>query len=190
MIRAITLVLGMSLAATAAGGERPRVKLETTQGDIVIELFQQRAPKTVKNFLDYVDDGFYDGTLFHRVIPGFMIQGGGFTADYQRKATRAPIANESDNGLENRRGTIAMARTSDPHSATSQFFINVADNDNLDYHDGNWGYAVFGRVVEGMSVVDAIVSVPTGPAGPFRRDAPREPVVIRKAVRLDQGTAE
>lgn len=184
MLRTMTVVVGLSLAATAVGGEQPRVKLETSQGDIVIELFDQRAPKTVENFLAYVDAGFYDGTLFHRVIPGFMIQGGGYTSDYRRKETRAPIPNESDNGLENQRGTVAMARTSSPDSATSQFFINVADNGNLDYRDGRWGYAVFGQVVKGMSVVDAIVSVPTGPAGPFRQDAPREPVLIKKAVRV------
>ncbi len=174
------------LSAAASG---PRVTLSTTQGDIVLELDEVRAPQTVKNFLAYVDSGYYDNTLFHRVIEGFMIQGGGFNQNYQKKSTRAPVSNEAYNGLRNRRYTIAMARTTAPHSATSQFFINSEDNANLD-HTGTtqrgWGYTVFGRVVEGQDIVDAISRVPTGPGGPFSRDVPEEPVVILSARRFQQ----
>ena len=141
----------------------------------------------MENFLVYVDEGFYQGTIFHRVIPGFMIQGGGFTGDYQRKPTRAPIRNEADNGVANQRGTVAMARTSDPHSATSQFFINSVDNAFLNHSAPNprgWGYAVFGRVLDGMGTVDRIGALPTGAAGPFGRDVPRETVTIEKITRL------
>ena len=158
----------------------PRVLLSTSHGDIILELDQEKAPISSENFLAYVADGHFDGTIFHRVIPGFMIQGGGFTADMRQKSTKAPIANEADNGLKNGRGTIAMARTSDPHSATSQFFINLTDNAFLD-HKGKtpqgWGYAVFGEVVEGMEVVDAIARVATGTSGPHS-DVPKEPVVM------------
>jgi peptidyl-prolyl cis-trans isomerase B (cyclophilin B) len=179
----IVVLLCLGGVAWAAG---PRVKLETTKGDIVLELSPQRASRTVANFLHYVEDGFYDGTLFHRVIPGFMIQGGGLTEDMQRKPTRDPIPNEADNGLKNRRGSIAMARTGDPHSATAQFFINTADNPSLDFRAQTvqgWGYCVFGRVVQGMEVVAAIEAVPTGRrAG--RADVPREPVIIRRATVL------
>ena len=165
----------------------PQVAMETNRGTIVLELNQAQAPGTVENFLDYVESGFYDGTIFHRVIDNFMIQGGGFTQDLARKETRPPIENEARNGLKNQRGTIAMARTGDPHSATSQFFINVVDNPNLDYpsFDG-WGYTVFGRVVDGMEVVDEIRQVPTGPQGPFPRDVPREPVVIEQMRVIEQ----
>lgn len=166
------------------------MRLETSMGTIVLALEPERAPETVENFLRYAREGFYDGTIFHRVIDGFMIQGGGFTADYRRKETQAPIANESENGLDNARGTIAMARTSDPHSATSQFFINVADNDFLNYgaqSAGSWGYAVFGRVVEGMDVVDRIRQVPTGRGGPFPKDVPQNPVVIERALVEESG---
>jgi cyclophilin family peptidyl-prolyl cis-trans isomerase len=157
------------------------VKLETNKGNIVIELDRQAAPVTVKNFLEYVEAGFYDGTIFHRVIPGFMIQGGGFTKDMQRKKTRSPIINEAKNGLSNKRGTIAMARTSDPNSATSQFFINHRDNTPLDYvAGGNPGYAVFGKVTEGMDVVDAIAAVKTTTRNGMD-DVPVEPVVIQSA---------
>ena len=158
----------------------PTVLLETTSGDILIELFPDKAPDTVANFLQYVDDGFYANTIFHRVIPGFMIQGGGLGPRMDEKATRAPIKNEADNGLSNDRGTIAMARTMDPHSATAQFFINVADNDFLNYSAGNAGYAVFGRVVKGSDVVDAIAAARTGRRGWFD-DVPLEDVVIEKA---------
>ncbi|MBI5781978.1 MAG: peptidyl-prolyl cis-trans isomerase [Rhodocyclales bacterium] len=167
----------------AQGAQTVQVKLATNRGDIVLELDAAKAPKTVENFLAYVESRHYDGTIFHRVIDGFMIQGGGLTADMKQKPTRAPIANEADNGLKNQRGTVAMARTQDPHSATAQFFINVADNDFLDYRAPTvqgWGYCVFGKVVQGMDVVDAIKSVKTGSAGPYR-DVPLEPVVIEHA---------
>jgi peptidyl-prolyl cis-trans isomerase B (cyclophilin B) len=161
----------------------PRVTLQTSKGNIVLELYADQAPDTVENFLGYVRDGFFDGTIFHRVIPGFMIQGGGFTADMQQKSTKAPIENEADNGVKNERGTIAMARTGNPHSATAQFFINTADNGPLD-HTGKtpqgWGYAVFGKVVEGMDVVDAIGGVATTNRGPHQ-NVPAEPVIIEKA---------
>lgn len=176
------LVFAFQLPA-AADTDRPRVRMQTSLGVIVLELDSAKAPKTVGNFVQYVNGGFYDGTVFHRVIDGFMIQGGGYTADYGKKPTRAPLKNEADNGLKNKRGTIAMARTRDPHSATAQFFINVADNDSLDHRSpapGHWGYAVFGHVVEGMDVVDKIREVTTGPGGPFRRDVPQTPVIIEK----------
>ena len=157
------------------------VKLETSMGNIVIELNEQAAPVTVKNFLGYVEAGFYDGTIFHRVIPGFMIQGGGFTKQMAEKDTRAPIINEAKNGLSNEKGTIAMARTSDPDSATAQFFINHRDNDFLNYIDDNKaGYAVFGKVTEGMDVVDAIASVKTTTRNGME-DVPVEPVTIQSA---------
>ncbi|MBP7712600.1 MAG: peptidyl-prolyl cis-trans isomerase [Gammaproteobacteria bacterium] len=159
------------------------VRLETTHGAIILSLDAEKAPQTVENFVQYVRDGFYDGTLFHRVIDGFMVQGGGFAAGMQQKSARAPIANEADNGLRNQRGTIAMARTPDPHSATAQFFINVADNAFLDFKaktDAGWGYCVFGRVTEGMDVVDRIKGVATtSRAG--HRDVPAEDVVIDRA---------
>jgi peptidyl-prolyl cis-trans isomerase B (cyclophilin B) len=159
------------------------VVLHTNQGDITLELDEENSPATVKNFLQYVRDGHYDNTLFHRVIPDFMIQGGGFAPGMQQKPTRAPVANEAANGVRNERYTVAMARTSDPHSATAQFFINVADNAFLD-HKGpspqGWGYCVFGKVVEGTDVVDRIKAVATGTSG-FHQDVPREDVVIRKA---------
>ncbi len=155
------------------------VELDTSMGEIVIELNEEAAPVTVKNFLRYVEDGFFDGTIFHRVIPSFMIQGGGFTANMQRKATQPAIVNEAANGLKNDRGTVAMARTNDPDSATSQFFINHGDNDSLNYTGpGNPGYAVFGKVVEGMDVVDKIAAVKTTRTGPYS-DVPVEPVVIK-----------
>ena len=161
------------------------VKLQTSLGTLTIDLYADKAPETVRNFLEYVDAGHYDNTIFHRVIDGFMIQGGGFDAAMQQKGVRAPVKNEADNGLKNDRGTIAMARTSDPHSATAQFFINVADNDFLNFRapaaDG-WGYCVFGRVVDGMDVVDKIRSVATGSRG-FHQDVPRENVVIERAER-------
>ena len=157
------------------------IKFTTSLGDILIELDEENAPISSANFKQYVEDGFYDGLIFHRVIPNFMIQGGGFMPDMMQKATREPIENEAKNGLKNTRGTLAMARTSDPHSASAQFFINTKDNSFLDYpgQDG-WGYAVFGKVAEGMDVVDKIEKVPTGnKAG--HADVPVEPVVIEKA---------
>jgi peptidyl-prolyl cis-trans isomerase B (cyclophilin B) len=159
------------------------IRLETSKGDIVLELDAERAPKTAENFLAYVTEGFYDGTVFHRVIDGFMIQGGGFDETMTQKPTRDPVENEANNGLKNEDYTVAMARTKDPHSATAQFFINVKDNAFLNHTAQNaqgWGYAVFGRVVEGKDVVDAIKTVDTGSVG-FFQDVPLEPVVILKA---------
>jgi cyclophilin family peptidyl-prolyl cis-trans isomerase len=157
------------------------VKLETTKGDIVIEVNETAAPISAANFLQYVQEGFYDGTIFHRVIPNFMIQGGGFTPDMKQKPTKPPIANEAKNGLKNKRGTLAMARTNDPNSATAQFFINHVDNAYLDYSGPrNPGYAVFAQVVEGMDVVDAIAKVKTGIKDGFQ-DVPVEPVTIKSA---------
>jgi len=159
------------------------VTLETTKGTISLALDDEKAPETVKNFLRYVQDGHYDGTVFHRVIDGFMIQGGGFTKDMSQKETREPIRNEAMNGLKNLRGTVAMARTMVVDSATSQFFVNLVDNDFLDFQNPTpqgFGYAVFGKVVDGMDVVDAIAKVKTGSVGPYE-NVPEEPVVIRKA---------
>ncbi len=181
---AVACLLGStsSVFATEAPKAKPvSVKIVTNMGAIIVELDAAKAPKTVENFLSYVKSGFYNGTIFHRVIPGFMIQGGGFTPDFRQKPTQAPIVNEADNGLSNRRGTIAMARTSDPDSATAQFFINVADNKFLDYSGPSMqgaGYAVFGHVTSGMNVVDQIVSTPTGAAGPFPQDVPKKTVLI------------
>lgn len=162
-----------------------RVALETSQGTITLELDAAKAPKSAANFVQYVKDGHYDGTIFHRVIPGFMAQGGGFDASYKQKSTRSPIANEGSNGLKNKRGTIAMARTSDPDSATAQFFINLVDNDFLDPRGGNAGYAVFGKVTSGMEVVDKMAAIPTGSGGPFRTDVPQTAITITKAKVLD-----
>ncbi|WP_230968984.1 peptidylprolyl isomerase [Nitrogeniibacter aestuarii] len=159
------------------------VKLHTNHGVITLELDADKAPETVKNFIAYVEAGHYDNTLFHRVIDGFMIQGGGFEPGMNQKGTNAPVKNEADNGLKNERGTIAMARTQDPHSATAQFFINVADNDFLNFRAPSaqgWGYCVFGRVIDGMDVVDAIKSVQTRSSG-FHQDVPAENVVIERA---------
>ncbi len=176
----IILIYGNHALAT----ENPRVIFSTTKGDLTIELYADKAPVSVKNFLAYVDSGFYDGVIFHRVIPGFVIQGGGFTAEMVKKNTRAPIKNEADNGLKNRRGTLSLARTQDINSATSQFFINLQDNAALDHRPGNFGYAVFGKVIKGMDVVDTIAGVPTGRHGHYR-DVPTIPVIIKKAWRLE-----
>lgn len=176
LITLLTTILLMPVASAA-----PQVIMETSMGTIVLELNKQKAPKTVENFLDYVRDDFYEGTVFHRVIDGFMIQGGGFTRDFQQKPTRAPIPNEAANGLKNTRGTIAMARTADPHSATAQFFINVTDNPSLNHpNPDGWGYTVFGRVVEGMDVVDAIARVPTT-SRQGHQNVPVDSVVIENA---------
>lgn len=180
-ITRVLLLAGLSLAqvltARAASSASPEVQFETSLGNIRLKLNAARAPITVKNFLTYVKEGHYDGVIFHRVIPGFMIQGGGFDANMKERSTRAPIKNEHDNGLTNRRGTISMARTSDPNSATAQFFINVANNAALDQGDG---YAVFGEVTEGMDVVDKIVAAPTTSVGPYQ-NVPRTPIFITKA---------
>lgn len=175
-----------------AADPHPRVRLETAVGEIVLELDREKAPRTVENFLRYVRDGFFDGTLFHRVVPGFVIQGGGFVPGkrpgvLRKKPARAPIPNESNNGLQNLRGTVAMARTADPHSANSQFYINLGDNTNLDHRESprrQWGYAVFGRVITGWDTVERIANAPSGGGGMFSDSMPEDPVVIRKAVVL------
>lgn len=194
MIRRAFLTVSLAFAAlfiapaswaqsdTESKSDNPQVLMETNFGSILIELYPEKAPETVENFLAYVKEGFYDGTIFHRVIPNFMVQGGGFTPDMNKKHTRAPIKNEADNGLRNQIGTIAMARTNDPHSATAQFFINVAQNSFLDFREKTsraYGYAVFGRVIKGMKVVNQIRQVKTG----FKNghgDVPLEPVIIEK----------
>jgi cyclophilin family peptidyl-prolyl cis-trans isomerase len=171
----------ISTEPTAGQPPNPRVLLETSKGNITLELFRRNAPLSVANFLSYVQAGYYDGTIFHRVIPGFMIQGGGLTPNLSEKPSHAPVRNEANNGLKNLRGSLAMARLGDPHSGTSQFFINVANNDNLNHRDEStqgWGYAVFGKVASGMEVVDAIVMVPRDARGPYQ-DVPNEPVLIR-----------
>jgi cyclophilin family peptidyl-prolyl cis-trans isomerase len=175
------VVLSMAAGSPAALAADPQVDLKTSLGTIRLELYPGKAPKTVANFLQYVKDGHYNGRIFHRVIPNFMIQGGGMDKSMREKKTRAPIENEAKNGLKNDLGTVAMARTSAPHSASAQFFINTKDNDFLNYpgQDG-WGYAVFGKVVSGMDVVMKIQQVPTGNAGPYG-DVPREPVIIESA---------
>ena len=181
--------LAVPLAAAAAN---PRVEFDTTAGKFRVELYPDAAPKTVANFLDYVKSGHFDGTQFHRVIAGFMVQGGGFTTDFKQKPTKAPVANEAEQaakaGLLNTPGTLAMARTADPHSATTQFFINVADNKFLNFRSPDpqgIGYTVFGKVVEGMDVVDKIAKAPTGSGGPFPKDVPVEKVIINKAFVID-----
>jgi peptidyl-prolyl cis-trans isomerase B (cyclophilin B) len=182
---AVLLMPVVAMGAGGGGGSAPSpvVKLTTTAGEIEIELYPDKAPKTVENFLSYVRDGFFDGTIFHRVIKGFMIQGGGFEPGMNQKPCRDPIENEAANGLKNKKYTLAMARTNDPHSATAQFFINVTDNDFLDFKSpmGNgWGYCVFGKVVDGTDVVDKIRAVKTGSSG-FHQDVPKEDVIIEKA---------
>jgi peptidyl-prolyl cis-trans isomerase B (cyclophilin B) len=188
---ALFLVLSL-VPAHVMAADPVRVRMQTNYGDITLELYPDKAPQTVANFLRYVDTGHYRNTIFHRVIPGFMIQGGGFDIDYRQKPTSAAVPNEANNGLKNLRGTIAMARTSDPHSATSQFFINVVDNDFLNYRSSDpqgWGYCVFGKVIDGMKVADEIAAVPTGPGGPFPTDAPQGLIVIDDVARIAaQGT--
>ncbi len=177
-------------AETSAKSSKPQIKMVTNMGELIIELEPEVAPKTVENFLRYVNEGYYNGTIFHRIINGFMIQGGGFTQEYTKKQTHAPIQNEADNMLRNKIGTIAMARTGDPHSATSQFFINVANNNSLDFRERTqraWGYTVFGRVVKGIKVVEKIKAVPTGSGGPFNRDAPLKPVIIESVMLINKG---
>lgn len=173
-------LLFLPLLLNVKAVSNPQVVLETSMGKIVVELYPQKAPKTVENFLRYVKEGFYDQTQFHRIIPGFVIQGGGFDLKGVQKPTHKPIINESKNGLSNERGTIAMARTQDPHSATSQFYINVKDNTFLDAQKDKWGYAVFGKVITGMEVVDAISKVKTTIKYGMK-DVPETPVVLKKA---------
>jgi cyclophilin family peptidyl-prolyl cis-trans isomerase len=176
----LTILVAGSASVADAATANPRVRLETTAGAIVLELDVERAPLTVDNFLRYVRAGFYDGTVFHRVITNFVVQGGGYGADYQAKSPRPPIPNESGNGLSNRRGTVGLARMQPPHSGDSQFYINLADNLGLDPLPSRWGYTVFGRVVEGMDVVDSISHVATGPVGPFPSDVPLKPILLQK----------
>jgi len=187
------VVLSAVAATPGALAANPQVDLKTSAGTIRLELYPGKAPKTVENFLKYVKDGHYDGTIFHRVIPGFMIQGGGFDAQFRQKPTRAPVPNEAQSGvqggLKNEVGTVAMARTSDPDSATAQFFINVNNNTFLNWGDprgDGHGYAVFGKVVSGMDVVNRIAGTPTGPGGPFRSDVPRETVTLQSATVVGQ----
>lgn len=180
-----TLTLALMSAAIQAGAQRaplfPKVKFETSAGDFVVQLDGRRAPLTVRNFLKYVETGHYNGTIFHRVISGFMAQGGGYDTDLTEKPTRDGIPNESGNGLSNTPYTLAMARTGDPHSASAQFFVNLVDNSRLDPSPGRWGYAVFGEVVEGTEVIDAIGAMETGPKGRFPSDVPKTDVIIKKA---------
>ena len=183
-MRITLFLLAAVLGCGTALARNPQVELKTNEGTVVVELYADKAPKTVANFLQYVKDGFYGGTIFHRVIDGFMIQGGGFDRDMRDKSkTRAPIENEAGNGLKNEAGSLAMARTPDPHSASAQFFINLKNNDFLNYREPTtqgYGYAVFGRVTRGMEVVNKIAKVPTGNAGPHQ-NVPREPVIIESA---------
>lgn len=184
----ILCLLALLLAASGATAQQPHyplVEVRTNLGAFVVELDTRRAPLTVQNFLDYADSGHYEGTIFHRVIAGFMIQGGGYDEAFDEPDTGEPIPNESGNGLSNRRGTIAMARTANPHSATAQFYVNLVDNPSLDPNQARWGYAVFGTVVEGMDVVDEIGGLSTGSGGPFDRDVPREAVVIERVQLVD-----
>jgi len=188
LLASVATLLILFGTAPAAFADNPKLRIETTRGPITVELYPDQAPITVENFLAYVDAGFYNGTLFHRVIERFMIQGGGFDKAMRKKTTRAPIRNEADNGLKNNRGTLAMARTMEPHSATAQFFINHKDNGFLNHKSKDrrgWGYAVFGKVTDGMAVVDEIAATPTGSGGPFSKDVPQEAVVIEKITHLD-----
>jgi peptidyl-prolyl cis-trans isomerase B (cyclophilin B) len=181
LLATITLLACITFSQGLTAQANPQAVMHTSMGDIQLELYAEKAPVTVANFISYAKNGFYDGTIFHRVIGNFMIQGGGFTPDMQKKATGEPIRNEASNGISNTRGTISMARTNDPHSATAQFFINVGDNTNLDFkgeeNSRNWGYAVFGRVISGMDVVDAIRAVSTQTVMQHA-DVPVEPVTI------------
>jgi len=189
IISGLFFALATSLSFTGVAAEMPKVAIHTNHGDITIELDAEKAPKTVANFLKYVNDGYYTDTIFHRVMSNFMIQGGGFTPKFERKATRASILNEADNGLSNVRGSIAMARTSDPHSASAQFFINVVDNNPLDHTSKTprgYGYAVFGKVIKGMKVVDTIRAIPTGASGPFPMNVPKSAVIISGMTHLNK----
>ncbi|MEP7370695.1 MAG: peptidylprolyl isomerase [Nitrosospira sp.] len=180
LLTALSLLFGTITTAYAAN---PQVEIKTNLGNIVLELYPDKAPKTVENFLSYVKDRYYTGTVFHRVIPGFMIQGGGFDKTLKQKPARQPVENEAANGLRNEIGTVAMARTSDPHSASAQFFINVANNTFLNHTaptSQGYGYTVFGKVIKGMEVVNRIADAPTGPAGPFPSDVPNVTVIIEE----------
>lgn len=175
------IVFSVLILSSTAFATNPQIKIKTNLGDITLELYPEKAPKTVENFLGYVSDGFYKNTIFHRVIPNFMIQGGGFDTTYEQKATKSPIENEADNGLKNEIGTIAMARTANVHSATAQFFINVSNNAFLNFTAPNqrgYGYTVFGKVTQGMDVVNKIAKTPTGSGGPFPGDVPKSTIII------------
>ena len=183
MFRTAVAVLSL-LVSLGVGAADPQVEMKTSMGTVVIELYPDKAPLTVDNFLKYVNERHYDGTVFHRVIPGFMIQGGGFGPDFSEKPARKPVRNEAANGLRNETGTIAMARTPDPHSATAQFFINVADNESLNFRfptQEGYGYCVFGKVVKGMDVVNRIVKVQTGPGQAGHQNVPVKPIIIERA---------
>jgi len=174
----------MNSTGAVMAADKPIVTFKTTMGDFTVQLEPNKTPKTVANFLQYVRDGHYDGTIFHRVIAKFMVQGGGFTANFEEKKSRASIENEADKGLMNERGTIAMARTSDPHSATSQFFINVVYNKFLNHSEKNergWGYTAFGKVIDGMNIIGRMARVKTGNVGPYS-DVPEQPIIIEKAI--------
>ena len=186
---AVLACLSLCFAFAARAAENPHVKISTSKGDIVVELYPDKAPKTAANFLQYAKEGHYDRTIFHRVVQGFVIQGGGYSAYFNERPNHDPVPYEGDNGLKNERGTIAMARLSDPNSATSQWYINLVDNPKLDQKVNDlgtiYGYTVFGRVVDGMDVADAIGAVPTGPGGPFEAEVPVEPVVITRVDLVD-----
>ena len=182
LLGGLFMALTIATVTDSGAADNPKVVFETNMGTMVLELYPDKAPITVKNFLDYVDAGFYDGTIFHRVIPGFVIQGGGFDDKMEKKDNRNPIKNEADNGLRNLRATLSMARTQQINSATSQFFINLKNNSNLDHSDGNFGYAVFAKVVKGISTIDKIAGVKTTTKGHYR-DVPAEPITIISAKR-------
>lgn len=179
------LTCSFAIQSLAQENAAPRVRVETSMGDFVVALDRARAPLTVESFLKYVRSGHYEGTIFHRVIANFVAQGGGYDAQFIERPTSSTVPNESGNGLSNRRGTVGLARTSEPHSANAQFYVNLADNPALDPQPSRWGYAVFGQVIEGMNVVDAIGAVATGEGGPFDRDVPLEPIVIKRVVELE-----
>jgi peptidyl-prolyl cis-trans isomerase A (cyclophilin A)/peptidyl-prolyl cis-trans isomerase B (cyclophilin B) len=184
ILAVLPFVAAFALVGNLQAAGKPKVHFKTNMGDFTIELEPDRAPQTVENFLHYVRDGHYDGLVFHRVIKAFMIQGGGFDTNYERRPTRAPIENEADKGIPNERGTIAMARTNDPHSATDQFFINAKFNGFLNHRSKSgrgWGYTAFGRVIDGMNIVGRISRVETGSGGPFPTDVPAKQIVIEKA---------
>jgi len=189
LIGCLTLAVPLAALAQESSSLEPRVRFQTTMGDFVIELDSVRAPLTTANFLSYVREGFYDKTPFHRVIPNFVVQGGGYNADYSEKPLHGPIPNESGNGLSNSRGSVGMARGDSPHSATSQFYVNLNDNAGLNPLPSRWGYAVFGKVVEGMDVLDYMAHVATGAAGPFTADVPLKPILIKHAEILGEKPA-
>jgi cyclophilin family peptidyl-prolyl cis-trans isomerase len=192
MIKRVLIAAGLLslVALPGAAHAAPWVRVTTSMGDFTIELSPERAPLTVANFLKYVKEGYYSGTLFHRIVGNFVVQGGGYTTDYKLKPAHEAVVNESGNGLQNKRGTVGLARAEGPHSGTSQFYVNVGENPDLDPVPTRWGYAVFGRVVQGMEVVERIGVLPTGKAGPFKGDAPLTPVVIEKVELLNDSPVQ